>query len=199
MSEAIIYVEGGGTSREMRARCREGFHKLLDKSGFTNRAPRIVPCGSRNAAFDASKTAHKQDVLVYVALWVDSEDPIEDIEKTWQHLKVRDQWERPVGATDEQVFSMTTCMETWIAADRAALNRLYPNCLQESVLPALTNLEQRQRHAVQDSLIQATRTCTNAYAKNKRSFEALANVEPAVLMAQLPSFARMVRILNAKL
>ncbi len=199
MSEVKIYVEGGGTSNELQTRCREGFRKLLNKSGFAGRAPRIVACGSRDAAFDAFKTAHEQGGLAYVALWVDSEDPVDDVDQTWKHLKQRDRWERPAGASDDQVFLMTTCMETWIAADRAALNRLYKNCLQEAALPALTNLERRPRHTVQDSLMQATRACSNAYAKNKHSFEALGNAGPAILKAQLPAFARMVRVLKVKL
>lgn len=28
-------------------------------------------------------------------------------------------WDPPTGATDNQVLLMTTCMETWIVADRA--------------------------------------------------------------------------------
>ena len=199
MSEIVIFVEGGGDAAYLKIRCRESFTKLLEKSGFKSRLPRITPCGSRNEAFDKFQTAHRQGELTYVALLVDSEDPISDNEQTWKHLKIRDGWERPAGATDDQVLLMTTCMETWIVADRAALKRLYHNCLQESALPAETNPEQRDRHAVQDALVNATKDCKNAYAKNKRSFEALTNVDPATLKANLPSFARMLRILNEKL
>lgn len=200
MSGIIIFVEGGGDTTNSKVRCREGFTRLFEKSGFEGRLPRVLPCGSRNDAFDAFQTAHRQSTLTYVALLVDSEDPINnDIEQTWKHLKTRDGWERPAGATDDQVLLMTTCMETWIVADRVALNRLYPNCLQPSALPAETNSEQRNRHAVQDALVNATKDCKNAYANNKRSFEALANVDPATLKANLPSFARMLRILNEKL
>ncbi len=31
----------------------------------------------------------------YVALLVDSEDPVADIEKPWEHLKARDSWTKP--------------------------------------------------------------------------------------------------------
>lgn len=200
MSSACIFIEGGGNSEELKRRCREGFHKLLDKSGFTRRAPRLVACGSRNDAYDAFQTAHRQGKFTYVALWVDSEAPVVDGEQTWQHLKLRDQWERPAGAVDEQVFLMTTCMETWIVAGRVALNQHYKGgCLQETTLPSLVDLEQKNRHLVQDSLVHATRTCTNAYTKNKRSFEALGSADPVVLKAQLSAFARMVRILNERL
>jgi len=199
VSEKRIYAEGGGDSKEMHARCREGFRKLLEKSGFTGRVPRIVACGGRNDALDAFKTAHTGSRDAYVALIVDSEDPVVDREKPWEHLAVRDRWERPDGARDDQVFLMTTCMETWILADRAGLKKHYGSRLQESALPSDTDRENRPRHNVQDSLMRATAKCTNAYAKNKRSFDALAAVDPAVLESKLPAFARMRRILNEKL
>jgi hypothetical protein len=199
VSEVKIYVEGGGNTEELRARCREGITKLLKNSGFAGRLPRIVACGSRNEAFDDFKTAHEQGKLAYVALLVDSEDPIADIEQTWDHLKTRDDWPQPQNAQNDQVLLMTTCMETWIIADRTALSKLYKNCLQTSRLPSTSDLEQRHRHAIQDSLVAATRSCSNAYAKNKRSFEALASVDPNVLRNLLPSFARMIRILKGKL
>lgn len=176
MTERIIYVEGGGDSKELQTRCREGFHKLLENSGFKGRAPRIVACGGRYSAFDAFQTAHRQGKLAYVALIVDSEDPVADPEQPWQHLEQRDGWKPPAGATDEQVFLMTTCMETWILADRAGLQAHYGTKLQTSGLPSLTNIEARDRHVMQDALAHATRNCTNAYAKNKRSFDALAAV-----------------------
>ena len=94
---------------------------------------------------------------------------------------------------------MTTCMESWIVADREALHKHYGSKLQESALPAPVGLESRNRHAVQDALMHATRNCSNAYAKGKRSFEVLGVLNPVALAKLLPSFARMERILNAKL
>lgn len=199
MTERKIYVEGGGNSEELQARCREGFRKLLEKSGFVGRAPRIVACGGRSSAFDAFKTAHKQGKLAYVALIVDSEDPVADPEQPWQHLENCDGWQRPAGATDEQVFLMTTCMETWILADRAGLQAHYGAKLQTSSLPSLTNIESKNRRVMQDALAHATRHCTNAYAKNKRSFDALAAVSLVPIETQLPAFQRMRRILSEKL
>ena len=92
------------------------------------RLPKLVACGGRSAAFDAFKTAHsKSRKSDFVALWIDSEDPVTDIEATWEHLKNRkdDQWGRPSRAKNEQVLLMTTCMETWIVADRKTLAEHY--------------------------------------------------------------------------
>ena len=106
---------------------------------------------------------------------------------------------QPAGATDDQVLLMTTCMETLVAADHAALADHYGSKLQTSALPPLVQLESRGRHDVQDKLVHATRNCTNAYGKGKRSFEVLAKLTPSTLAQHLPSFVRTRRILDQKL
>ena len=134
-----------------------------------------------------------------MALWIDSEEPLEDLEATWQHLQTRNQWVQPVGSSDEQVLFMTTCMETWFVADRAALQGHFKDKLQVSALPPLHDLESRHRHDVQGRLINATRRCSNAYAKGIKSFEILGKLSPEVLIQSLPSFVRVLRILSARL
>jgi Domain of unknown function (DUF4276) len=197
---STIYLEGGGDSRDLQTRCQKGFRKLLEQCGFVGRMPKLVACGGRNAAFDNFKTAltnaRKGD---FVALWIDSEDPMADIEDAWGHLKSRDDWNKPENATNDQVLLMTTCMETWIVADRATLADHYGTHLQESALPPLQNLEARSRHAIQDALTRATRNCSNKYTKGKRSFEVLGLLDPATLSQYLPSFVRVRRILDASL
>lgn len=203
MTDAKIYVEGGGSSKELQSRCREGFRKLLDVSSkFSGRLPRIIACGSRNSAYSDFSTEFLLKKTAYVALLVDSEDAVADTNKPWEHLKKRDGWSCPVGATDDHVFLMTTCMETWIIADRAGLQKFFERhrpCLLKAGLPATENLEAKSRHSVQESLVTATKNCTSPYAKTARSFEALANVNPEVLRLLLPAFARMERLLDEKL
>ena len=204
MSDSRIFVEGGGggkDSKELQSRCREAFHKLLENAGFKGRIPRIVACGGRRDAFDRFETAMNTGKYDLVLLIVDSEDPVDDAEQPWKHLKARqaDGWEKPASATDDQVFLMTTCMETWCVADRTVLKEHYGSRLQGSALPPLTQLEYRDRHGVQDALRHATRGCINKYEKNERSFALLAEVNPATLQTHLPAFARMIRILKEKL
>ncbi|MFZ4537127.1 DUF4276 family protein [Propionivibrio sp.] len=197
---AHLYIEGG-ESKEDQIRCREGFRKLIGKLGFAagKKMPRLSACGGRNAAFDDFKTAHGSSKEGdYIAMLIDSEDPVADGEKTWEHLKTRDNWDKPAGAVDEQVLLMTTCMETWIVADRAALKEHYGQKLQENALPPLIDLENRNRKEVHDKLTQATRDCSNAYAKGKRSFEVVGMLNQTVL-SSLPAFARMASVLKAKL
>ena len=197
---ARVYIEGGGDSKDMHIRCRKGFRRLLENSGFTGRMPHLVACGGRRAAFDGFATAHAHAAAGdYVALLVDSEEPVANINETWSHLTQRDRWNKPTGADEEQVLLMTTCMETWIASDRKALRDHYGAKLQENALLDLNDMEARKRGDVQNSLHRATRNCTNRYAKGKRSFEILERLDPAVLRRLLPSFARCERVLDEKL
>lgn len=198
---AHLYIEGA-ESKEDQVRCREGFRTLIGKLGFAagKKMPRLSACGGRKSAFDDFRTAHaRSQPGDYIAMLVDSEDPVADIEKPWDHLRVRDKWSRPAGANDEQVLFMTTCMETWIVADRETLKRHYGHKLQETALPPTYNLENQNRADVHTKLEHATRDCPNAYQKGKRSFVVVGEVNPGVLDPLLPSFARMKRILNAKL
>src|SRR5437868_14017308 len=87
---AHLYIEGG-ESKEDQIRCREGFRKILERSGFSGRMPRLTACGGRASAFDDFQTAHagkKQGD--YIAMLIDSEDPVAELERTWSHLKTRD-------------------------------------------------------------------------------------------------------------
>lgn len=201
---AIIYIEGGGDSKELHARCREGFRKLIETCGFTGRMPRLSACGGRAAVFDDFSTAHAANRGgAYVAMWIDSEEPMANTEAAWAHLQsvtTVPQWSRPGGASDDQVLLMTTCMETWIMADRPTLKAHYrKDRLHDSALPSLVDLEKRPRDEVQTKLAHATRDCSNAYQKGKRSFEVLRKLTPAALEKHLPSFVRVRRILNEKL
>ncbi len=197
---AKIYIEGGGDSKDLHIRCRKGFGKLLEKCNFAGRMPRLVACGGRDNAYDRFLTAHANaSAGDYVAMIVDSEDPVANIEQPWTHLNQRDGWNKPAGADDEQVLLMTTCMETWIVADRDALRGHYGTELKENSLPAVSDLESRDRHAVQDSLGRATRSCKNAFKKGRRSFEVLEHLRPEELRKHLPSFERCERVLKAKL
>jgi hypothetical protein len=202
---AYIYIEGGAKgedSKIQKIRCQEAFHKLLDAMGFKGRKPRLVACGGRQAVYDRFLIERSSNTGSYVAMWIDSEEPIANIERTWDHLEsvaTVQKWARPENAEDDQVLFMTTCMETWIVADRAAVRELYGNQLQESALPPVVDLENRGRHEVQDKLCHATRACTNPYQKGAKSFAIFARLNPATLERHLPSFARIHRILNSKL
>jgi len=197
---ARIYIEGAGDSKELHARCREGFRKLFEKCGFVLRMPKLIASGGRGEAFEDFKTAHAQGSPAdYIALLIDSETPLETLDAAWDHLTAHDHWPRPSSAGDDQVLFMTTCMETWIVADHEALAGHYRHMLQRSALPSLVDLERRPRDEVQDCLARATSRCSNAYLKGRRSFAVLGTLDPEVLGTHLPSFSRVRRILASKL
>ena len=194
---AQIFVEGGGDTTQLRNRCREGFRKLLENCGFRDRMPRLSAVGSRESAFDRFKTALSDtDNSDFVALLIDSEDSITDVERTWDHLRQRDGWSKPEGTTDDQVLFMTTSMETWMVADRSTLRNRFARDFNENRLPPLVDLERRRRDDVLTALERAT---NGRYVKKAISFELLGALDPSVLQQHLPSFRRARRILNEKL
>lgn len=199
---ARIYIEGGGNSKEGKVRCREGFRKLFEKCGFTGRMPALVACGPRNDAYDDFKTGHSQaSPGNFIGLLVDSEEPVADVEQTWAHVaqKTGDNWRQPDGADNEQLLFMTTSMETWMVSDRTALAAHFGPRFNESVLPPVRNLEQRDRHHILNALQNASRGCPGPYDKRPKSFELLGKLNSSVLEEHLPSFKRVRRILDCNL
>ena len=199
---ARVYLEGGGNSKEGKVRCREGFRKLFEKCGFSGRMPGLVACGARNDAYDDFNTAHAKSASDdFIGLLVDSEETVADVEQAWQHVGqgAVDNWPKPSGATEEQLMFMTTSMETWIVTDREALKAHFGPNLNETALPAVQNMEQRDRHAVLNALRNASRDCPGPYAKGPKSFELLGKLNPVVLEQHLPSFKRVRRIFDGNL
>lgn len=195
-----IFLEGGGNSKDGRTRCREGFRKLLERCGYRDRMPRLVASGGRTQAYDDFTIAHAHATTPdYVGMLIDSEDPVQDINETWNHLRGRDNWDRPLGARDDQVLLMTVCMETWIASDRNALRGHFGQHLHEAALPALPNIESRTRQELLQNLQHATRDCRRPYTKGRQSFEILGRLDPDAIEPHLPSFGRTRRILDEKL
>ena len=202
---SYIYIEGGASgpnSKNLTIRCQQAFRNLMERMGITAGRPRLVACGPRASVYERFCIQHKAAGGGYVAMWIDSEEPMADIEKAWNHLAevtTVAAWEKPEGAADDQVLFMTTCMETWIVSDRKALQAHYGRKLRENTLPSLSQLESKGRHDVQERLERSTQDCRNSYAKGKRSFDVLEQLEPATLKQHLPSFVRVDRILKIKL
>ncbi len=195
-----LYIEGGGDSKSQHISCREGFRKLLERAGFQGRMPSTKACGGRDAAYGDFQTALRTAAPdEYPVLLVDSEAPVN--QSAWQHLSSSDRWPRPAGAEDDQAQFMVQCMESWCVADRNALRQFFGVSLRESALPALNNLEAQTKESVQDAFISATRDCgrDRGYKKGKRSFELLAQLDPAELTKHLPHFVSLCEMLNARL
>jgi hypothetical protein len=131
--KVTIYVEGGGDGKYQHIQCRQGFRRLIEKSGFAGKRPFIFACRGRNAAFDDFKTAMRSKPPTdYPMLLVDSEDPIAGNVTSWNHLRMRDDWIPPASVSDDQAQLMVTCMETWLMADRSALREVFGASLQDN-------------------------------------------------------------------
>src|ERR1017187_4128917 len=100
---AYIYIEGGAVgagSKYLKTKCQEAFHKLLDRMGFMGRKPRLVACGGRNDVYERFVIEHSAGGENYVAMWIDSEDPMVNPNTAWQHLQnvsTVPKWPRPAG------------------------------------------------------------------------------------------------------
>jgi hypothetical protein len=106
--------------------------------------PRLFASGGRDAVFEDFSNAHSHKREgEYIAMWIDSEEPLADVEDAWEHLTnvvTVSKWRTPAGAQNDQVLFMTTCMETLIVADRASLREYFGNKLREAALPPLVDL-----------------------------------------------------------
>ena len=192
MVKVRLVVEGGGDhNKDLNIACRRGFSKLI-KSLRTTRMPRIEAAGSRQAAFKRFNALVDQiSAGEHAILLVDSEDPVADHDKPGDHLNQRDGWNPPPDAGKDDVFLMTTCMETWIIADRDALQKYYGSDLKASKLPRRADLESIPRQDVLKSLVNATTKSKKQYAKGSISFEILAHVDGSRLNGKnLPGFHR---------
>lgn len=109
----------------------------------------------------------------------------------WDHLKIRDNWDKPTDALPYQALIMATSMETWVATDREALKAFFGKDLQENALPTLTQIESQNRKEVFKKLEHATRNCSKKYQKGDISFKILGSPDPTILHQHLTQFQRL--------
>ncbi len=192
-----LYVEGGGDSKTLKAACRRGFSKFIEKAGLAGLMPSIVACGSRGNTYRNFRTAHANQREPAMLL-VDAEGPV-TASGAWQHLKQRDVWSRPHGATDSQCHLMVQAMESWFLADRDALAGFYGPGYQANALPSKQKLEQIHKQDVIDGLKQAAgNTSKGSYNKGAHSYEILATLDPAKVSKASRHAKRLIRALSGQ-
>jgi len=196
VKKITIYVEGGGDTSALRGKCRRAFSSFLEKAGFVGKMPKIVACGSRNAAFDSFCIAKRQGNNAL--LLIDSEAPVQSISvNPWEHLKNRDDWDRPQNATEDDCHLMVQVTETWFFADVSALEQYFGNGFNANALPKRTNIEEIPKHDIESALNDATKnTKKKDYSKGRDSFEILANIDPAKVTQKSPWANRFVVMLS---
>ena len=181
MVNVKLFVEGGGEhAREFRS----GLGKFIEKAGAVGRMPRIVACGRRDNAYDKFRKAHGDGENAM--LLVDAEEPV-TAGGSWEHLKGRDNWDRPAGTTNQQCQLMVQVMETWFLADVNALESYYGQGFRRQALPQNPNIEDVPKLDLEIRLNQATRdTQKGPYSKGKHSFEILERLDPAKVAGASP-------------
>lgn len=183
MVNVVVYVEGGGTTSELRTRCRRGFSEFFQRAGLRGRMPRVVACGSRQDTYSdfctALRSAAKSGKLP--VLLVDSEARVKDDCTPWDHLRRSDNWSQPDGASVDHVFLMVQCMEAWFVADRSVLESFFG-----------------QRFNAK-ALYDATRHCRikGKYDKARHAFDLLALTDPVRVTQSCPHAERLIRGLSA--
>ena len=185
-----LYVEGGGDRRESKRACRKGFTSFMGKAGLQGNMPSIVACGSRKNAYDRFRIAHATGESAM--LLVDAEGQV-TAQGPWQHLKTRDNWDRPTAATDEQCHMMVQTMESWFLADVDVLESYYGANFRRQALPQNRNIEDIPKRDVDNGLDRATRnTQKGRYSKGRHSFEILERLDPEKVAASSPYAKRLI-------
>jgi len=202
-----IYVEGGGDSRALQSKCREGFVGFLEKSGFQKIMPQVVPCGSRTEAHKRFKLRCDNDKNVIALLLIDSEDCV-STSSPWEHLSNREQdrfMEQPQGVGDDQCHLMVVCMESWFIADKDALAEFFGQGFNMGALPQNSNIEAVSKADIYNGIQRAVSNCKTRsrykkrYSKGDHSFGILSLISPEKVIAASPWAKRFIDRLNTLL
>ncbi len=188
-----IYVEGGGPASYDN--CRKGFSEFFKRIVGDGNMPRVIACGSRDAAYKDFCQALKQHTTQTNVLLVDSEDEIVDLD-CWVHLTNRDKWPRPSIAAPDNAYLMVRCMESWFLADKDALVKFYGRDFKVNALPNALEIESVSKTDIEHALDQASKPTTKGrYHKVRHGFDILASLDPAKVSRSSPHAKRLIDFL----
>lgn len=201
MSCFKIYAEGGGDTNKLQAVGREAMKKFLSELDL-KRPCRIVMCGGRKQAYDdfciALQNSKEGELPL---LLVDAEDAMKQDGKPWSHLKNRDGWGKPHGATDEHAFLMVQTMEAWLVCDHSAWKQ-WKSRVDVSKLPMVhnNNAELIERDKLEKGCEAASKSTDFPYMKNKRlsGFGILKYVQPQLVRKNSKEADRFFKFLEGK-
>ncbi|MDA8387308.1 MAG: DUF4276 family protein [Nitrospiraceae bacterium] len=209
MKGIAIYVEGGGDNVHQKAELRRGLDMLLKSQKDAARTKKmrwkLVPCGSRGAAYDAfMNSLHSDDAFINVLL-IDSEEGIsaritndetENARIRVAHLTQRDGWNLAV-VDPKQVHLMVQCMEAWIVSDPEALAQFYGQGFLRNALSSRQNLEDEPKPDIYETLARTTRnTQKGEYGKIKHASKLLERIDPSEVVRRCPHFSIFIQWLD---
>lgn len=177
VKEIRIYIEGGGDENRQKRSMIKGFSKFLksvkDLACSQNITWNISMCGKRNKAFRDFKNALESHPEAFNILLVDAEVTV-TVSSSWEHLKSRDNWDKPSGTDDSHCHLMVQTMEAWFIADIETLKQFYGQGFLENSIPKNTNVEEIEKSRLENSLNRATeKTGKGKYHKIKHAHELL--------------------------
>ena len=159
--------------------------------------PNVLPCGGRSRAYKDFLTAHeKAGPDDFTILLVDSEAPVTQADP-WEHVRqhVGDAWQRPRGASEDQIHLMVQAMEAWFHADQEKVQEYFGRGFRPASLRPRADIENISKADLYSGLELATRDCRKGeYSKGRHSFEILALIDPAKVRT---ASAHAGRLLNA--
>jgi len=196
-----VFVEGGGMSKDLRSRCRDGFASFLKKLNLAGRSPKVIACGTRADTFKRLCIALRDDATGAYVLLVDSESVVSAGKSVWEHVRERegDNWQRPSNAQDGHLHFMAVCMESWLVADSESLGKFYGKNFAINALPKTADLELESvdKETLVSALRSATRdTAKGAYSKGKISFAALGAIDASVVSQRMSFCKRFIQKLQ---
>ena len=160
-------MEGGGPTADSRRLLRVGVEQFLNELRRAARDEglelRVICCGGRREAHSRSAAARAKGTCD-VLLLVDSENAVDGDPRA--HLVMQDEWRDLESVPVDQVHLMVQVMETWLVADKGALQRYYGRRLRAEELPNEEDLETVPKADILASLRRATaHTPTGKYRK----------------------------------
>ena len=163
--------------------------------------PGILACGSRdNALKDFRVALKKVEANELPLLLVDSEAPVRSNSSPWQHLRSRDNWDRPFSAQEDQVHLMVQGMESWFLADVSTLETYFGPGFRSAAIPQRNDIERIPKDDVCNQLESASRRSKKrAYRKGSHSFEILALIDPEKVIERSHFAKRLVDTLKNEL
>ncbi len=202
VNQIRIYVEGGGDNHQTRIPLRDAFSKFF-RHGLRQTIPdwdqrkiglHIIPCGSRNGAYEMFCLGKESHPTAFNILLVDAENAVS--QPPWLHLREQDGWNLR-RSDDRQFHLMVQTMEAWLIADLIALKKFYGKGFSERAIPRSLNVEQVNKPELERSLKKATqRTSKGEYHKIRHAAPLLGSLDNAKVRQSAPHCERLFRTLE---